>query len=149
MKGIPKWIAGWLVILAVAGIGLGLLELLNPGASGMLPEALDVDLESGALVARSWGARSLALGVTAAIALLLRERGAFAVALAGAIAREGGDFYTAIAESQGLTDYALPAVMGVINVAAFLGVIGSAWTSRRSKNDVAPPADPPTMDSMI
>lgn len=147
MKGIPKWIAGWLAILAAFGIVLGLLELLNPGSSGVLE--LDADLGSGALDARSWGARSLALGVTAALALLLRERGAFAVALAAAIAREGGDFYTAIAESQGLTDYALPGVMGVIDVVAFLGVIGSAWTSRRTKNDVAPPADPPTMESMI
>ncbi len=147
MKGIPTWIAGWVVILAIAGIALGLLELLNPGSSGVLD--VDVDLESGALAARGWGARSLALGVTAAVALLLRERGAFGVALAGAIAREGGDLYTAVAESQGFTNYALPAVMGIINVVAFFGVIGSAWTSRRSKNDIAPPDGPPTMESMI
>ncbi len=147
MKGIPTWVAGWVVILALAGVALGLLELLNPGSSGVL--SIDTDLESGAVAARSWGGRSLGLGVAAVVALLLRERGAFGVALAGAIAREGSDLYAAIAESQGFIDYALPAVMGAIDVVAFLGVIGSAWTSRRSKNEIAPPDGPPSMESMI
>ncbi len=147
MKGIPIWIAGWLLILAAAGIVLGLLELLNPGSSGVL--SVDTDLESGALAARGWGGRSLALGVTAVIALVLRERGAFGVALAGAIAREASDLYSAVAESQGFIDYALPAVMGAISVVAFLGVLGSAWTNRRGRDDLAPPDEPPTMESMI
>ncbi len=137
MKGIPKWVAGWLVILAVAGIGFGLFELLNPGA------ILELDVEANAAdtAARQWGGRNLALGVCAVLALLLRERGAFSVALAGAIAREGSDVFTALVEDQSIADIALPAVMGVIDVVAFLGVLGSAVASRRKKDDITPPTN--------
>jgi len=127
-KGTPVWVLIYLAVLAAVGIGLGVFELvIDPGSF----LGLDIGAEKAEFTARGWGGRNLALGVTAALALLLRDRGGMAVALGGAIAREVSDVYTAlIVESEGWSGAIFPAVMLALDVVAFGAVIGSAWQNR-------------------
>lgn len=137
-KGTPVWVLIYLAILAAVGIGIGVFELvIDPGSF----LGLDVLADKAEYAARGWGGRNLGLGVAAALALLLRDRGGMAVALAGAIAREVSDVYTAfVVESEGWSSAILPAVMLAIDVVAFGAVIGSAWKNRSRGGDDPKPA---------
>lgn len=134
-KGIPVWVLIWALILAVVGIGLGLMELIfDPG---FFLDIDNVNDESQAVISRGWGGRNLALGVTAAIAVLLRDRAGMAVALAGAIAREVSDIVTAALEGQDVASYLFAGIMLAIDVVAFGAVIGSAWSNRNATKGTA------------
>lgn len=121
-RELPTWVMAYLLILAAAGIIVGLLELLNPG-SLLLVDGVDNVAGAG------WGGRNLALGVTALVALLFRDRVGATVALAGAIAREVTDVIVAL-RHQDTGDLILPGIMLAIDIVAFLAVAGSAWSAR-------------------
>jgi len=121
-RELPTWVMAYLLILAAAGIIVGVLELIDPGS---LLLADGVDKVAGA----GWGGRNLALGVTALVALLFRDRVGATIALAGAIAREVTDVFVAL-RHQDTGDLILPGIMLAIDLVAFLAVAGSAWSAR-------------------
>lgn len=123
----PVWITLIALFLGVFGIAFGLLELFSPGKTGLLTDRV-ADLD-----AQAWGIRNMALGATMIAAILFRHAGGYIVAFVGAIAREGGDLFVALGDSDsGVASYVLIVILLALEVMCLLALLAKGVKHRLS-----------------
>lgn len=94
----PTWVTVIALGIGAFGIVFGLLELFNPGSTGLLFDGKDFLNVAEESAAKGWGVRNMALGVTMIAAVLFRHPGGYVVAFIGGLAREGGDLFATLGE---------------------------------------------------
>jgi hypothetical protein len=87
--GIPLFVTAYGALLAVMGIALGVMGLLNPASAVGF-------IENAEMLAGAWAGRTLGLGLITAFALWFRSAPAYVMAFVGCCFREFGDVVGAI-----------------------------------------------------